>query len=86
MSSPKPSPGGRTDLEIRALRFGRSESSGFEEVIETRRPVRSAIRNDGDRRICELNGDTSGGKAYIAPILSGENVVVILFADNGVTC
>jgi hypothetical protein len=29
------------------------ESPGFEEVIETRRPVRSAIRNDGDRRICE---------------------------------
>jgi hypothetical protein len=47
------SPGGRTDIEMRALRFGRSESGAFEEVIETRRPVRSAIRNDGDRRICE---------------------------------
>ena len=26
------SPGGRTDLEMRALRFGRSESGGFEQI------------------------------------------------------
>lgn len=75
--------GGPTDVEMRALRFERTESSWFREVIETRRPVRATVRDAGDQRVCDLIGGTPGGEAYIAPIMSGENVVAILYADNG---
>lgn len=77
------SSGGPTDVEMRALRFDRSESSWFREVIETGRSVRAPVRDAGDARLCELIGGNPEREIYVAPILSSENVVAILYGDNG---
>lgn len=75
--------GGPNDVEMRALRFERSDLSWFSEVIESGSPVRFGARNAGDRRLCELLGSVPERIAYIAPIVSAEQVVALLYADKG---
>jgi hypothetical protein len=75
--------GGPDDVEMRGLRFESTESSWFAEVIETRGPIRASIRNAGDQRFCDLIGGRAQEDSYIAPILSAERVVALLYADNG---
>jgi hypothetical protein len=75
--------GGPDDVEMRALSFESNESSWFAQVIESRTPVRAQVRNAGDQRLCDLIGGSAKAGAYIAPILSAEQVVALLYADNG---
>lgn len=75
--------GGPNDVEMRAFSFDSNESSWFAEVIESRSPVRAQVRNAGDQRFCDLIGGEAQQHAYIAPILSAERVVALLYADNG---
>lgn len=75
--------GGPDDVEMRALQFERGESSWFSQVIETCRPLRAPVRNAGDQRFCDLIGGPARSHAYVAPILSSEHVVALLYADNG---
>ena len=57
--------------------------SWLSEVIESGSPVRFGDRNAGDRRLCELLGSVPERIAYIAPIVSAEQVVALLYADKG---
>ncbi len=75
--------GGPDDVEMRALQFDRCESSWFSEAIESRLPVRAAVRNAGDQRFCDLIGGRAPKDAYVAPIMSADQVVALLYADNG---
>ncbi|MFT5444122.1 MAG: hypothetical protein ACI8W3_003174, partial [Myxococcota bacterium] len=75
--------GGPDDVEIRALHFARDEVSRFREVIESKVPLKAPVRDAGDRRVCELLVGQVGESAYVAPLMSSENVVALLYADNG---
>ncbi|MCH7867579.1 MAG: DUF4388 domain-containing protein [Myxococcales bacterium] len=75
--------GGPDDVEMRALQFERSEVGRFSEVIESLNPIQVPVRDAGDQRLCELLGSEPGRNAYIAPIVSGEQVVALLYAENG---
>ncbi len=75
--------GGPDDIEMRALRFGRDESGRFSQVIQTGQPVLAPAANEGDQRLCLLLGAEPGDSAYVAPILSSDQVVALLYADNG---
>jgi hypothetical protein len=68
---------------MRAFSFDSNESSWFAEVIESRSPIRAQVRNAGDQRFCDLMGGEARQHAYIAPILSADRVVALLYADNG---
>ncbi|MCP5043157.1 MAG: DUF4388 domain-containing protein [bacterium] len=75
--------GGPDDVEMRAFEFERGESRWFSDVIETARPLCAPVRSDGDRRFCELIGGAPSDLAYVAPILSSEQVVALVYADGG---
>ena len=75
--------GGPDDAEMRALRFRREDSARFSRVIERARPVRAAAEGAGDERLSALLGAAPGVSAYLAPIVSSDQVVALLYADNG---
>ncbi len=76
--------GGPDDIEMRALRFERDESARFSQVISGARPHSAPANNPGDLRLATLIGAIPEASAYIAPILSSDQVVALLYGDNGV--
>ncbi|MDP6978632.1 MAG: DUF4388 domain-containing protein [Myxococcota bacterium] len=75
--------GGPDDIEMRALRFQRDESARFSKVISEACPHCAPAGNPGDLRLATLIGAAPDVSAYIAPILSSDEVVALLYADNG---
>ncbi len=74
--------GGPDDAALRDLQLGSAEPAWFRNVLETRRPVRSAPSDDGDRRLCAMLGSEIPAEALVAPLESANRVVAILYADN----
>lgn len=74
--------GGPDDAVLRELALASREPAWFRRVIETRRPLRSAPTDSGDQRLAVLLGNEIPLEAYVAPIVTGERVVALLYADN----
>jgi len=74
--------GGPDDEGLRELSLGSRESAWFRRAIDERRPLRSAPTNNGDHRLAVLLGNEIPAEAYVAPIITGERVAVLLYADN----
>jgi len=74
--------GGPDDMEMRAISFEKSESSWFTRAIDSRHPVRGPAVDDGDRKLLALFGGQNVDEAYVAPILSANHVVAVVYADG----
>ena len=74
--------GGPDDVEMRAIQFDRDECEFFREVIASGHSHTESARSDGDQRLFDYIGGSSRAKSYIAPIMSAEQVVALLYADN----
>jgi hypothetical protein len=74
--------GGPDDVEMRGLQFERDECAFFRDVISSGLAVRENARDAGDQRLLEFIGGASRSESYIAPIMSAEQVVALLYADN----
>jgi hypothetical protein len=74
--------GGPDDGALRELSLGSREPAWFRRVIEERRPVRAAPSDNGDHRLAVLLGNEIPGEVYVAPIVTGERVAALLYADN----
>jgi len=74
--------GGPDDEGLRELSLGSREPAWFRRVIEDRRPLRAAPTDNGDHRLAVLLGNEIPAEAYIAPIVTGERVAALLYADN----
>jgi hypothetical protein len=74
--------GGPDDEGIRELSLSSREPAWFRRAIDERRPLRSAPSDNGDHRLAVLLGNEIPAEAYVAPILAGERVAVLLYADN----
>jgi hypothetical protein len=74
--------GGPDDAALRELSLGSREPAWFRRVIEERRPVRAAPSDNGDHRLAVLLGNEIPGEVYVAPIVTGERVAALLYADN----
>ena len=74
--------GGPDDAVLRELALASREPAWFRRVIETRQPLRSAPTDAGDQRLAVLLGNEIPLEAYVAPIVTGERVVALLYADN----
>jgi hypothetical protein len=74
--------GGPDDAALRELSLGSSEPAWFRRVVEARRPASAPPSDQGDHRLAVLLGNEIPGEAYVAPIVTGERVVALLYADN----
>jgi len=74
--------GGPDDEGLRELSLGSREPAWFRRAIDERRPLRSAPTDNGDHRLAVLLGNEIPAEAYVAPIVTGERVAVLLYADN----
>jgi hypothetical protein len=74
--------GGPDDAGLRELSLGSREPAWFRRVIEERRPVRAAPTDNGDHRLAVLLGNEIPAEVYVAPIVMGERVAALLYADN----
>ena len=67
---------------MRELSLGSREPAWFRRVLETRRPLRAAPSDNGDHRLAVLLGNEIPAEAYVAPLVTGERVAALLYADN----
>jgi hypothetical protein len=74
--------GGPDDAALRELSLGSVEPAWFRRVVEGKRPCTAAPSDQGDHRLAVLLGNEIPGEAYVAPIVTGERVVALLYADN----
>jgi hypothetical protein len=74
--------GGPDDDGLRELSLGSREPAWFRRVIEERRPLRGAPTDNGDHRLAVLLGNEIPAEAYVAPIVTGDRVAALLYADN----
>jgi len=74
--------GGPDDAALRELSLGSREPAWFRRVIDAGRPLRAPPTDEGDQRLAVLLGNEIPHEAYVAPIVTGERVVVLLYADN----
>jgi hypothetical protein len=74
--------GGPDDAALRELSLGSLEPAWFRRVIESKRPCTAPPSDEGDHRLAVLLGNEIPGEAYVAPIVTGERVVALLYADN----
>ena len=74
--------GGPDDEGLRELSLGSREPAWFRRAIDERRPLRSAPTDNGDHRLAVLLGNEIPAEAYVAPIVTGERVAALLYADN----
>jgi hypothetical protein len=74
--------GGPDDDGLRELSLGSREAAWFRRALDEKRPQCSAPTDDGDHRLAVLLGNEIAAEAYVAPILTGERVAVLLYADN----
>jgi Domain of unknown function (DUF4388) len=74
--------GGPDDDGLRELSLGSREPAWFRRVIEERRPLRGAPTDNGDHRLAVLLGNEIPAEVYVAPIVTGDRVAALLYADN----
>jgi hypothetical protein len=74
--------GGPEDADLRELSLGATEPAWFRSVIEQRKPRRAAPEDEGDQRLAVLLGNEIPREAYVAPIVTDDRVVALLYADN----
>jgi hypothetical protein len=74
--------GGPDDEALRELSLGSREPAWFRRALDERRPLRSAPTDNGDHRLAVLLGNEIPSEAYVAPIVTGERVAALLYADN----
>jgi hypothetical protein len=74
--------GGPDDTALRELSLGATEPAWFRRVIGERKPHRGAPEDAGDQRLAVLLGNEIPREAYVAPIVTEEQVVALLYADN----
>ena len=74
--------GGPDDAALRELSLGSSEPAWFRRVLESRRPAKARPSDEGDHRLAVLLGNEIPAEAWVAPIVTGERVVALLYADN----
>ena len=77
-----PSGGGPDDAQFREIELPAAEVEWFQHVLEARTAFCSPATGDGDRALACRIGDREPAQAYIAPVLSGGQVVALLYADN----
>jgi hypothetical protein len=74
--------GGPDDAGLRELTLGSREPAWFRCALETKHPVRAAPSDNGDHRLAVLLGNEIPVEAFVAPIVTGERVAALLYADN----
>jgi Domain of unknown function (DUF4388) len=74
--------GGPDDGGLRELSLGSREPAWFRRVIDERRPLRAAPTDNGDHRLAVLLGNEIPREVYVAPIVTGDRVAALLYADN----
>jgi hypothetical protein len=74
--------GGPDDDGLRELSLGSREPAWFRRALDEKSPQCSAPTDNGDHRLAVLLGNEIPAEAYVAPILTGERVAVLLYADN----
>jgi hypothetical protein len=74
--------GGPDDAALRELSLGSAEPAWFRRVIESKRPASAPPGDEGDHRLAVLLGNEIPGEAWVAPIVTGERVVALLYCDN----
>jgi hypothetical protein len=74
--------GGPDDAALRELSLRGVEPAWFRRVIESKRPASAPPSDEGDHRLAVLLGNDIPGEAWVAPIVTGERVVALLYCDN----
>jgi hypothetical protein len=74
--------GGPDDAALRELSLRSAEPAWFRRVIESKRPASAPPSDEGDHRLAVLLGNDIPGEAWVAPIVTGERVVALLYCDN----
>jgi hypothetical protein len=75
--------GGPADEDLRALQMAVERSKWLSAVVEARRTVRAAPDGTGDHELAARLGDLVPEEAWLSPVISGDRVVAILYADGG---
>ncbi len=75
--------GGPDDLEMRAIGLRTEENANFYRVIDQKAPIRFAPTSPEDQRMVDLLGGRAPEEVYLAPIVSGDQVVALLYGDAG---
>jgi hypothetical protein len=74
--------GGPDDAALRELSLGSAEPAWFRRVVESKRPASAPPGDAGDQRLAVLLGNEIPAEAWVAPIVTGERVVALLYCDN----
>lgn len=77
-----PRGGGPDEAGLRNIHLGAREPAWFRTVLERQEPVRAAPADEGDQRLAVMLGNEIPDEAWVAPILSAERIVALLYGDN----
>jgi hypothetical protein len=73
---------GPGDDAVREISVRAADSRWLAAVLEGEAPVRAAADGPGDHELAARLGDGVPGEAWLAPVISGDRVVAILYGDN----
>jgi len=74
--------GGPDDSRLSSLRIAVERSRWLRRVVETGRTVVAAAEGSGDHELAARLGGRPPGQAWLSPVISGGQVVAILYGDN----
>jgi len=77
-----PQAGGPDDSAVRGVRMAVEESAWLRTVVGSRSGVRAPAAGPGDRELAARLGRAVPAEAWLAPVVSGEQVVAILYGDT----
>jgi|GEM_PF-797433 len=74
--------GGPDDDALQRIALPAADSAWLRRVCESRAPVQGPPSDPGDLVLARALGTRAPAEAYLAPLLSGDRVVAVLYADN----
>jgi len=74
--------GGPDDLGMRSLAIAVDRSKWLRRVVDSGRTVVAAAQGRGDHELATRLGDSVPSQACLSPVISGGQVVAILYGDN----
>jgi hypothetical protein len=74
---------GPDDDGLRELQMPVERSRWLSRVVETRATVRATPEAAGDHTLAGMLGDLVPAEAWLSPVISGGQVVAVLYADGG---
>jgi len=74
--------GGPDDVTLRGVKLGTSKARWLARAIDSRGAARGSAEGGGDQELAAHLGEAIAPEAWLAPVISRDEVVAVLYGDN----